>query len=94
MTGRRERMSFILLYGKILKIQIIPAHDLADIPLATVLTQLDLGTAIPEELYQAIVEGFMEKYPGIKVEQINIPTESEWLNSESVLMSDPSSMPP
>ncbi len=44
-------------------------------------------------LYQAIVEGFMEKYPGITVEQINIPTESEWLNSESVLMSDPASMP-
>lgn len=44
-------------------------------------------------LYQGIVESFMEKYPGITVEQINIPTESEWLNSESVLMSDPSSMP-
>ena len=35
----------------------------------------------------------MEKYPGITVECINIPTESEWLNSESVLMSDESSMP-
>lgn len=44
-------------------------------------------------LYQAIVEGFMKKHPGITVEQINIPTESEWLNSESVLMSDPASMP-
>lgn len=36
---------------------------------------------------------FYEKYPGIKVESINIPTESEWLNSESVLMADKSSMP-
>ena len=44
-------------------------------------------------LYQDIVDGFMEKYPGITVECINIPTESEWLNSESVLMSDESSMP-
>lgn len=44
-------------------------------------------------LYQAIVDGFMEEYPGITVECINIPTESEWLNSESVLMSDPASMP-
>lgn len=44
-------------------------------------------------LYQAIVDGFMEKYPGIKVETIQIPTESEWLNSESVLMADKSSMP-
>lgn len=44
-------------------------------------------------LYQDIVNGFMEKYPGITVECINIPTESEWLNSESVLMSDESSMP-
>ncbi|MCD8153290.1 MAG: extracellular solute-binding protein [Clostridiales bacterium] len=44
-------------------------------------------------LYQEIVDSFMEKYPGITVECINIPTESEWLNSESVLMSDESSMP-
>lgn len=44
-------------------------------------------------LYKAIVEGFMEKYPGITVETIAIPTESEWLNSEAVLMSDPASMP-
>lgn len=44
-------------------------------------------------LYQAIVDGFMEKYPGITVECINIPTESEWLNSEFVLMSDKGSMP-
>ena len=44
-------------------------------------------------LYQAIVDGFMEKYPGINVEVIAIPTESEWLNSESVLMADKASMP-
>ena len=44
-------------------------------------------------LYQNIVDDFMKKYPGIKVESINIPTESEWLNSESVLMADKSSMP-
>lgn len=58
----------------------------------TIHTRWDVGD-VSGPLYQAIVEGFMEKYPGIKVEQINIPTESEWLNSESVLMSDPSSMP-
>ena len=44
-------------------------------------------------LYQEIVDSFMEKYPGITVEAIKIPTESEWLQSESVLMSDPASMP-
>lgn len=44
-------------------------------------------------LYMDMVEGFMEKYPGITVECINIPTESEWSNSQSVLMSDPASMP-
>ncbi len=43
--------------------------------------------------YMDIVNDFMEKYPGITVETINIPTESEWLNSESVLMSDTASMP-
>lgn len=32
----------------------VPVYE--DNSLATVLTQLDLGTAIPEELYQAIVE--------------------------------------
>ena len=58
----------------------------------TIHTRWDVGD-VSGPLYQAIVEGFMEKYPGITVEQINIPTESEWLNSESVLMSDPSSMP-
>lgn len=58
----------------------------------TIHTRWDSGD-ISGPLYQAIVEGFMEKYPGIKVEQINIPTESEWLNSESVLMSDQASMP-
>lgn len=44
-------------------------------------------------LYMEMVNSFMEAYPGITVECINIPTESEWLNSESVLMSDTSSMP-
>lgn len=58
----------------------------------TIHTRWDTGD-VSGPLYQAIVEGFMKKYPGITVEQINIPTESEWLNSESVLMSDPSSMP-
>lgn len=44
-------------------------------------------------LYMEMVNSFMEAYPGITVECINIPTESEWLNSESVLMSDQASMP-
>ena len=44
-------------------------------------------------LYMEMVNSFMEKYPGITVETINIPTESEWSNSQSVLMSDEASMP-
>lgn len=58
----------------------------------TIHTRWDSGD-VSGPLYQAMVDGFMEKYPGITIETINIPTESEWLNSESVLMSDPGSMP-
>ncbi len=58
----------------------------------TLHTRWDEGD-VSGPLYQAIVDGFMEKYPGITVESINIPTESEWLNSESVLMADQASMP-
>lgn len=58
----------------------------------TLHTRWDMGD-ITGTLFQNIVEGFKEKYPGINIEQINIPTESEYLNSESVLMSDEASMP-
>ena len=45
----------------------VPVYE--DNSLATVLTQLDLGTAIPEELYQAIVDiyiYFLGYVPGAK----------------------------
>ena len=66
-------------------------HEFKDVKI-TLHTRWDEAD-ISGPLYQQIVDGFMEKYPGITVECINIPTESEWLNSESVLMSDESSMP-
>lgn len=66
-------------------------HEFKDVTI-TIHTRWDEAD-ISGPLYQAMVDGFMEKYPGITVECINIPTESEWLNSESVLMSDKSSMP-
>lgn len=66
-------------------------HEFKDVTI-TLHTRWDEGD-VSGPLYQDIVDGFMEKYPGITVECINIPTESEWLNSESVLMSDESSMP-
>ena len=66
-------------------------HEFKDVTI-TLHTRWDEAD-ISGPLYQDIVNGFMEKYPGITVECINIPTESEWLNSESVLMSDESSMP-
>ena len=66
-------------------------HEFKDVKI-TIHTRWDEAD-ISGPLYQKIVDGFMEKYPGITVECINIPTESEWLNSESVLMSDESSMP-
>lgn len=66
-------------------------HEFKDVTI-TLHTRWDEAD-ISGPLYQDIVDGFMEKYPGITVECINIPTESEWLNSESVLMSDESSMP-
>lgn len=43
--------------------------------------------------YEQTIQDFMAKYPGITVEEINIPTESDYLDQEAVLMSDPSSMP-
>ena len=60
-------------------------HEFKDVTI-TLHTRWDEAD-ISGPLYQDIVNGFMEKYPGITVECINIPTESEWLNSESVLMS-------
>lgn len=66
-------------------------HEFKDVTI-TLHTRWDEAD-ISGPLYQDIVNGFMEKYPGITVECINIPTEAEWRNSESVLMSDESSMP-
>ena len=47
----------------------VPVYE--DNSLATVLTQLDLGTAIPEELYQAIVDiyAYFLKYNPQKVKE-------------------------
>lgn len=58
----------------------VPVYE--DNSLATVLTQLDLGTAIPEELYQAIVDiyTYFLKYtpkhstagdPSVEVNEVN-----------------------
>lgn len=66
-------------------------HEFKDVTI-TLHTRWDEAD-ISGPLYQNMVDTFMEKYPGITVETINIPTESEWLNSESVLMSDKASMP-
>ena len=47
----------------------VPVYE--DNSLATVLTQLDLGTAIPEELYQAIVDiyAYFLKYNPQKIKE-------------------------
>lgn len=66
-------------------------HEFNDVTI-TIHTRWDEAD-VSGPLYQEIVDSFMEEYPGITVECINIPTESEWLNSESVLMSDQASMP-
>ena len=39
------------------------------------------------------IDSFMQKYPGIEIETIDITTESDYLDQEAVLMSDESSMP-
>lgn len=66
-------------------------HEFNDVTI-TIHTRWDEAD-VSGPLYMEMVNSFMEKYPGITIETINIPTESEWLNSESVLMSDPASMP-
>lgn len=64
----------------------VPVYE--DNSLATVLTQLDLGTAIPEELYQAIVDiyAYFLKYtpkysaagnPTVKVNEVKKDEEGQ-----------------
>ena len=55
----------------------VPVYE--DNSLATVLTQLDLGTAIPEELYQAIVDiyAYFLKYNPEKARQAEEAREAE-----------------
>lgn len=50
----------------------VPVYE--DNSLATVLTQLDLGTAIPEELYQAIVDIYIY-FLGFVPEEVEDETE-------------------
>ncbi len=69
----------------------IENHEFKDVTI-TVHTRWDAAD-ISGPLYQNMVDTFMEKYPGITVECINIPTEAEWENSEAVLMADKKSMP-
>lgn len=56
----------------------VPVYE--DNSLATVLTQLDLGTPIPEELYQAIVDiyaYFLKYTPNRKLEEVPEEEETE-----------------
>ncbi len=56
----------------------VPVYE--DNSLATVLTQLDLGTPIPEELYQAIVDiyaYFLKYTPQRKLEKVPEEEEAE-----------------
>ncbi|MCI8639968.1 MAG: type III secretion protein [Coprococcus sp.] len=55
----------------------VPVYE--DNSLATVLTQLDLGTPIPEELYQAIVDiyaYFLKYTPHRKLEEVSEEEEA------------------
>ena len=58
----------------------------------TFLNRMDSGLK-DGQWYQKKIQEFMEKYTGITVENISIPTEADYLDQESVLMSDASSMP-
>lgn len=58
----------------------------------TFLNRVDVGQK-DGQWYQKKIKEFMEKYPGIQVESISIPTEADYLDQESVLMSDANSMP-
>lgn len=63
----------------------VPVYE--DNSLATVLTQLDLGTEIPEELYQAIVDiyaYFLRFVPSEQSEQEETSESEEQNASESV----------
>ncbi|ADL05947.1 EscU/YscU/HrcU family type III secretion system export apparatus switch protein [Lacrimispora saccharolytica] len=67
----------------------VPVYE--DNSLATILTQLELGSQVPEELYQAIVEiylYFLDFAPGpvekIQPEHIEEIEEEEIINEETV----------
>lgn len=57
-----------------------------------VLSRFDASTG-DGKWFNNMVEDFMKEYPGITVETVSIPTESDYLDTEAVAMSDPSSMP-
>lgn len=68
----------------------VPVYE--DNSLATMLTQLELGSEIPEELYQAIVEiyiYFLNFVPGERKENVDSPEEEEAPDSAA----DPEDMP-
>ncbi len=69
----------------------IENHEFNDVTI-TVHTRWDT-TSPSGPLYMKMVDTFMEKYPGIKVETICIPTEEDWENSQAVLMADEKTMP-
>lgn len=58
----------------------------------TIYTRMDTSTEKGKWFVQ-MLEDFQKKYPGITVENIMTPTEADYLDSEAVMMSDPSSMP-
>lgn len=58
----------------------------------TFLNRMDDSNAAGQ-WYQQCIEDFEAKYPGITVNSVSIPTEADYLDQESISMSDPSSMP-
>lgn len=57
-----------------------------------VYTKIGSGTAWGD-WYDAYVTSFMEQYPGITVNRVDIPTESEYNDARAIAMSDTNSMP-
>lgn len=58
----------------------------------TIYTRMDTSTE-KGKWFVKVLEDFQKEYPGIRVENIMTPTESDYLDGEAVMMSDPASMP-
>ena len=76
----------------------VPVYE--DNSLATVLTQLELGSQIPEQLYQAIVDiyvyflNFADRKPGVQASQgRQLPQEGQEQNVQNSQEPNPDSTP-